>query len=82
MPLEKLDNLVKINKLKVEPPDQKEFEGMIASAKRSLQDANVNGLSEEGKFTLIYGAAHAISLAALDQATFDQWYAWLHEHLD
>lgn len=28
MTLEKLDNLVKINKLNVEPPDQKEFDGM------------------------------------------------------
>ena len=65
MALEKLDNLVKINKLKVEPPDQKEFDGMIASAKRSLRDANVKGLSEEGQFTLVYGAAHAISLAAM-----------------
>ena len=65
MTLEKLDNLVKINKLKLEPPDQKEFDGMIASAKRHLQDANIAGLSEEGKFTLVYGAAHAISLAAM-----------------
>lgn len=29
MVLEKLDNLVKINKLKIEPPDQKEFDGMV-----------------------------------------------------
>lgn len=65
MALEKLDNLVKINKLKVEPPDQKEFDAMVASAKRRLQDANVKGLSEEGQFSLIYGAAHAISLAAM-----------------
>lgn len=65
MTLEKLDNLVKNNKLKVELPDQKEFDGMVASAKRRLQDANVKGLSEEGQFTLIYGAAHAISLAAM-----------------
>ena len=65
MTLKELDNLVKINKLKVEPPDQKEFEGMVASAKRSLQDVKINGLSEEGQFTLIYGAAHAISLAAM-----------------
>lgn len=65
MALEKLDNLVKINKLKVEPPDQKEFDAMVASAKRRLQDANVKGLSEEGQFSLVYGAAHAISLAAM-----------------
>ncbi len=29
MTLEKLDNLVKINQLKVELPDQKEFDGML-----------------------------------------------------
>jgi hypothetical protein len=65
MNLEKLDNLVKINKLKLEPPDQREFDGMVASAKRGLQDAKVDGLSEEGKFSMLYGAAHSISLAAM-----------------
>ena len=65
MTLELLDNLVRINKLKLEPLDQKEFDGMVASAKRQLQDANVKGLSEEGRFTLVYGAAHAASLAAM-----------------
>lgn len=65
MTLELLDNLVRINKLKLEPPDQNEFDGMVASAKRRLQDANVKGLSEEGRFTLVYGAAHAASLAAM-----------------
>ncbi len=65
MTLELLDNLVRINKLKLEPPDQKEFDGMVASANRQLQDANVKGLSEEGRFTLAYGAAHAASLAAM-----------------
>ena len=65
MTLAKLENLVKINKLKVESPDQKELDGMIAFAKRRLRDANLKGLSEEGQFTLIYGAAHAISLAAM-----------------
>lgn len=65
MTLEKLDNLVRINQLKAEPPDQREFAGMVASAKRRLQDARIEGLSEEGRFSLIYGAAHAIALAAL-----------------
>ena len=45
MGLEKLDNLVKINQLKKEPPDQNEFDGMLGSAKRRLQDAQVEGLS-------------------------------------
>lgn len=61
MTLAELDNLVKINKLKVEPPDQKEFDGLVASAKRRLQDAMVEGLSDEGRFSLAYGAAHALS---------------------
>lgn len=65
MTLAELDNLVKINKLKVEPPDQKEFDGLVASAKRRLQDAMVEGLSDEGRFSLAYGAAHASSLAAM-----------------
>ena len=65
MALEKLDNLVKINKLKLEPPDQQEFDGMVASAKRRLQDVQVEGLSEEGRFSLAYGATHAIALAAM-----------------
>jgi hypothetical protein len=49
----------------VEPPDQKEFDGLVASAKRRLQDAMVEGLSDEGRFSLAYGAAHALSLAAM-----------------
>ncbi len=51
MTLEKLDNLVRIKQLKPEPPDQREFDGMVASAKRRLQDASLNGLSEEGRFS-------------------------------
>jgi len=65
MTLPQLDNLVKIQKLKIEPPDQNEFDGMVSSAKRRLQDAQVEGLSEEGRFSLAYGAAHALSLAAM-----------------
>ncbi len=65
MTLVALDNLVKINQLKLEPPDQREFDGMLAAAKRQLRDAQVAGLSEEGRFLLAYGAAHGISLAAM-----------------
>jgi len=65
MALEKLDNLVKINQLKKEPPDQNEFDGMVNSAKRRLQDAQIKGLSEDGQFSLAYGASHALALAAM-----------------
>jgi hypothetical protein len=36
MPLDKLDNLVKIGQLKLEPPDQNEFERMLAAAEIRL----------------------------------------------
>jgi len=65
MTLENLDNLVKIKQLKKEPADQKEFDGMLSSAKRRLQDAEVEGLSEEGRFLSAYGAAHVLSVAAM-----------------
>jgi len=65
MTLEKLDNLVKIKQLKAEPPDQKEFDGMLSSAKRRLTDAQNESLSEDSQFSLAYGAAHALALAAL-----------------
>lgn len=65
MNLEPLDNLVKIKQLKTEAPDQQEFDGMLNAAKRRLRDAKVTGVSEEGRFTFTYGAAHALALAAL-----------------
>lgn len=65
MTLEALDNLVKTGSLKAEAPDQKEFDGMLRAARRGLEDASVIGLSEEGRFRLAYGAAHAAALAAL-----------------
>jgi len=70
MTLEKLDNLVKIKQLKAEPPDQKEFDGMVSSAKRRLTDAQNKSLSEDSQFSLAYGAAHALALAAM------RWHGW------
>ena len=65
MTLEQLNNLVKIKKLKQEAPDQNEFDGMLASAKSRLKDAQIDSLSEESQFSLAYGAAHALALAAM-----------------
>ncbi len=64
-PMEPLENLVKINKLKHEPPDAKEFAGMLRAGDTKLTDAQIAGLSEDSQFSLAYGAAHAFSLAAL-----------------
>lgn len=60
-----LDNLVKIKKLKPEPPDQKEFDGLVRSAEVRLKDVENASLSIEGRFDLTYNAAHALALAAL-----------------
>ena len=65
MTLETLDNLVKIHQLKIEPPDKIEFNSMVDSAKIRLRDARIEGLSDNGRFSLAYGAAHGFALAAL-----------------
>lgn len=59
MSLDKLDNLVKIRKLKAEQRDQIQIEGMIRSARNRLADLQIEGMSEEGKFLSAYGAAHS-----------------------
>ena len=60
-----LDNLVKIGKLKREPPGQKELEGLRASAESRLPDAERKELSYHSRFDLAYSAAHALALFAL-----------------
>jgi len=74
VPLDKLDNLVKIGQLKLEEPDRNEFDGMVASAEIRLNDARLSGLSQDSKFTLAYGAAHALSLAAM------RWHGYRSEN--
>lgn len=63
--MEVLNNLVKTKLLHEEPPDQEEFDGMLAAAATKLQDVKLVGLSTDSQFSLAYGAAHALSLAAL-----------------
>jgi len=63
--MEALDNLVKAKQIHREPFDQTEFKGMLKAAKNKLNDSKLQGLSEDSRFMLAYGAAHALSLAAL-----------------
>jgi len=60
-----LDNLVETDRLKKEPGDQLEFDGLVHSGRARLEDARQEALSMEGRFDLAYNAAHAFSLAAL-----------------
>ncbi len=62
---EQLQSLQKIGKLKAEPPDQIEFDGLVKSAKRKLPDAENPALSPDSRFILAYDAAHSLALAAL-----------------
>ncbi len=60
-----LENLFKINQLKREAPDKREFEGLIKAANDRLADAQNPDLSYSSRFDLAYNAAHGFSLAAL-----------------
>lgn len=60
-----LDNLVRIGKLKTQPPAAEEISGLLASAEARLDDAERDDLSSESRFDLAYNAAHAFALAAL-----------------
>jgi hypothetical protein len=65
MSSKELDNPVATDLLKSEPGDQKEFDGLLASGRKRLNDAKKRGLSPESQFDLAYNAAHAFYLAAM-----------------
>lgn len=69
-----LDNLVRIGKLKAEPPAQAEFDGLVRSGLVRLRDAQNATLSIESRFDLAYNAAHGLSLAAL------RWHGYRSEN--
>jgi hypothetical protein len=60
-----LEKLVRIKKLNNEPPDKREFEGLIKAATERLNDAENEALAYASRFDLAYGAAHGLALAAL-----------------
>jgi len=60
-----LENLVKINQLKTEPPDTNEFEGLYQAGVDRLKDSENPSLSFASRFDLAYSAAHGLALAAL-----------------
>ncbi len=65
MTSQNLENLVKTGSLKPEPPNQKEFDGLLRSATARLGDARIDSLAIESRFDLAYNASHALALAAL-----------------
>lgn len=67
MSKQELDNLVRIGKLKREPPRRTEFDGMVRSARARLTDAQNESIDSDSQFDLAYGAAHRLASAALRQ---------------
>ncbi len=70
MTLSELENLVRIGRLKREPPSAVEFAGLLHSGQRRLADADRAELAFESRFDLAYNAAHALALAALRHAGY------------
>ena len=64
-PQENLRNLQRVGRLKAEPPDQVEFEKLVASGKSMLPDAGNPALAPLSRFNLAYDSAHFFALAAI-----------------
>jgi hypothetical protein len=58
------------NVLAKEPPDAKEFAGLVRSGLARLTDAENETNSLDSRFDLAYGAAHSLCLAALDVSLY------------
>ncbi len=65
-----LENLARINQLNSEPPDKKEFEGLVNGAVDRLKDSQLEVLSYASRFDLAYSTAHGLALAALRAAGY------------
>jgi len=72
--LPELDNLLRIGKLKAEPPAASELAGLLHSGIVRLADAQRVELNAESRFDLAYNAAHALALAAL------RWHGYRSEN--
>jgi hypothetical protein len=57
--------MVRIGRLKSEPPARHEYLGMVMAARSRLKDAQNLDLDPDSRFDLAYGAAHRLALAAL-----------------
>ena len=57
-----LENLVRIGRLKREPPVASEIGGLLRSGEARLADAANPSLALESRFDLAYNAAHALGV--------------------
>lgn len=70
MTSDRLENLVRIGKLKREPPHTDELLGLRRSGLARLADAERSDLSYASRFDLAYNAAHALALYALRRSGY------------
>jgi hypothetical protein len=75
-----LENLLKIGKIRKEPFDQQEHDGLYISARDRLTDSQNTSLSFSSRFDLAYSAAHGLALVALRKAGYrtDKRYLVFH----
>jgi hypothetical protein len=60
-----LQRLAQGGELEVLPPSRSQFVTLVRMGRALLEDARRESLSLEGRFSLVYGAAQALSAAAL-----------------
>ncbi len=72
-----LDNLVRIGRLKREPPSAREQQGLLDSARVRLVDSRQASLSFDSRFDLAYNASHALALYALRRLGYRSDYRYL-----
>lgn len=65
-----MENLVKIGQLEQIAPDPNDINRLLEAAKRSLNDAQLSGLSAEGRFDMAYKAIMQSANAALQANGF------------
>ena len=65
-----LENLARAKQLNAEPPVRAEIDGLLKRARAQLGDARNPELNITSRFTLAYGAAHTLALAALRNAGY------------
>lgn len=65
-----LENLVKIGQLEQIEPDAQDINRLLEAARRSLNDAQLSGLSAEGRFDMAYKAIMQSANAALQASGF------------
>ncbi len=74
MATEALANLARIGQLKSEAPNLAEVHRMLLQARTRWADTQLSHASVDGRFTSVYGAAHAAALAAL------RWHGYRSEN--